>query len=104
MSDYLVTRLRTIKHDTEDKHCPSCDGFCCTCELCDCCIEVLNSATEAADEIERLRAELHEVAEHLGNALYSDEWRTREYAIVAFGRYERAHPEHYRDVDEMVDR
>jgi hypothetical protein len=53
-------------------------------------------------EIERLQTMLHNVAEHLGNALYSDEWRTREYAIVAFSMYERAFPEHARDVDEML--
>ena len=55
-----------------------------------------------SDEIERLRVTLHDVAEHLGNALYSDEWRTREYAIVAFSNYERAYPERKRDIDEMV--
>lgn len=35
---------------------------------------------------------LHELAEHLGAALYSDEWNTREYAIVCFNRYERMFP------------
>ena len=30
---------------------------------------------------------VHELAEHLGCALYSDDWRTREYAIVAFNQY-----------------
>jgi hypothetical protein len=35
---------------------------------------------------------LHELAEHLGCALYSDEWRTREYAIVAFNQYKRLCP------------
>lgn len=55
------------------------------------------------DEILRLEnISAHELAEHLGNALYSANWRTREYAIVAFGQYERAYPEHARDVDEMV--
>jgi hypothetical protein len=47
---------------------------------------------------------MHELGEHLGNALYSDEWRTREYAIVAFNHYQRANPDHERDVDEMLDR
>ena len=35
---------------------------------------------------------LHELAEHLGCALYSDDWRTREYAIVAFNQYKRLCP------------
>ena len=35
---------------------------------------------------------VHELAEHLGCALYSDEWRTREYAIVAFNQYKRLCP------------
>lgn len=47
---------------------------------------------------------MHDLADHLGNALYSDEWRTREYAIVAFNGYQRANPDHVRDVDEMLDR
>ena len=47
---------------------------------------------------------LHELGEHLGNALYSDEWRTREYAICAFNDYQRTSPTHVRDVDEMLDR
>jgi hypothetical protein len=46
---------------------------------------------------------LHDLGEHLGNALYSNEWRTREYAIVAFNAYVRAFPEWARDVDEMLD-
>jgi hypothetical protein len=47
---------------------------------------------------------MHDLADHLGNALYSDEWRTREYAIVAFNAYERANPEHEIDVDLRLDR
>ena len=47
---------------------------------------------------------MHDLAEHLGNALYSNEWRTREYGIVAFNHYQRANPEHVRDVDEMLNR
>jgi hypothetical protein len=35
---------------------------------------------------------LHELAEHLGCALYSDDWRTREYAIVAFNHYKERYP------------
>lgn len=57
---------------------------------------------EAADEIERLSDESDkwqlmaaDLGEHLENALYSDEWKTREYAIVAFGMFERALP-HWR--------
>lgn len=49
-------------------------------------------------------AMMHELAEHLGNALYSDLWRTREYAIVAFNHYVRANPDHDRDVDEMLNK
>jgi len=30
-----------------------------------------------------------ELGEHLGHALYDHEWKTREYAIVAFDQYER---------------
>ena len=55
-------------------------------------------------QIHKQEVLLHELAEHLGNALYSDEWRTREYGIVAFGQYERAYAGHVRDVDEMVNR
>jgi hypothetical protein len=47
---------------------------------------------------------MHDLADHLGNALYSDEWRTREYAIVAFNAYVRANPEHEIDVDLRLDR
>lgn len=82
MSDDIVTRLRLRLMG---------DGF-----------ANPEETRDAADEIERLRASLHDIAEHLGNALYSDEWRTREYAIVAFGIYERAYPEHERDIDKMV--
>lgn len=35
---------------------------------------------------------LHELAEQLGCALYSDEWRTREYGIAAFSRYKSMFP------------
>jgi FtsZ-binding cell division protein ZapB len=49
-------------------------------------------------------AMMHELAEHLGNALYSDEWRTREYAIALFSQYEKHNPDHARDVDEMVNK
>ena len=57
---------------------------------------------DAANELERLRDERDkwqlmaaDLGEHLENALYSDEWKTREYAIVAFGMFERALP-HWR--------
>lgn len=35
---------------------------------------------------------LHDLAEQLGCALYSDDWRTREYGIAAFARYKRMFP------------
>jgi hypothetical protein len=35
---------------------------------------------------------VHELAEHLGCALYSEDWRTREYAIVAFNQYKKRFP------------
>jgi hypothetical protein len=45
------------------------------------------------DKTQNERADLlHDLAEHLGAALYSDEWKTREYAIVCFNRYERMFP------------
>jgi len=44
---------------------------------------------EAADEIERLRKIVKDLHHHLGEALYSDEWNTREYAIASYSRYEK---------------
>jgi len=44
---------------------------------------------EAADEIERLRKIVKDLHDHLGEALYSDEWNTREYAIASYSRYEK---------------
>ena len=44
---------------------------------------------EAADEIERLRKIVKDLHNHLGEALYSDEWNTREYAIASYSRYEK---------------
>ncbi len=35
---------------------------------------------------------VHELAQHLGCALYSEDWRTREYAIVAFNHYKKRYP------------
>lgn len=58
MSDDIITRLRGKEHGTDDKRCEACDGFCCHCELCDCCLEILEVCLQAADEIERLRANL----------------------------------------------
>lgn len=55
MADDIVTRLRGKEHGTDDKRCEACDGFCCHCELCDCCLEILEVCLQAADEIERLR-------------------------------------------------
>ena len=43
----------------------------------------------AIKEIERLQAIVKDLHHHLGEALYSDEWNTREYAIVAYSRYEK---------------
>lgn len=60
MNDDIVTRLRGKEHGDNDLRCKSCDSFCCHCELCDCCLEILEVCLEAADEIERLRAELKE--------------------------------------------
>lgn len=57
MSYDIVTRLRGKEHGDSDKICEGCDGFCCHCELCDCCLEILEVCLQAADEIERLRAE-----------------------------------------------
>jgi hypothetical protein len=45
----------------------------------------------AADEIERLRKTIMEINAHLSDALYSDEWKTREYAIAAQSRVEMEH-------------
>jgi hypothetical protein len=43
----------------------------------------------AIKEIERLEAVVKELHHHLGEALYSDEWDTREYAIAAHSRYDK---------------
>lgn len=81
MADDIVTRLRTTLAHADD---------------------VYDTMDQAANEIERLGDERDkwqlmaaELGEHLENALYSDEWKTREYAIVAFGMFERALP-HWR--------
>ena len=55
-------------------------------------------------QIHKQEVLLHELGEHLGNALYSDEWNTREYGICAFNDYQRTYPMLARDVDEMLDR
>ena len=53
----------------------------------------VNDACKAMEEAEILVAGLREtirdLTEHLGEALYSDEWDTREYAIVAHGKAKR---------------
>jgi hypothetical protein len=50
----------------------------------------VNDACKAMEEAEILVAGLREtikdLTEHLGEALYSDEWNTREYAIVAHSK------------------
>jgi len=58
VSDDIVTRLRGKEHGDDENKCESCDEFCCHCELCDCCIEIMEVCLVAADEIERLRAEV----------------------------------------------
>jgi uncharacterized protein (DUF608 family) len=42
---------------------------------------------------------MHDMAEQLGAALYSDEWRTREYAIAWFSMYRKAFPEFAQPVE-----
>ena len=80
MADDIVTRLRNIYT-----------------------LGQLGVVHEAADEIERLRADRDrwqvvcaDLMEHLENALYSDEWQTREYAIAMFSIVEQLLP-HWRD-------
>jgi negative regulator of replication initiation len=41
------------------------------------------------NKIESQEKAIEELVEHLGEALYSDEWDTREYAIVAHSRYKK---------------
>jgi hypothetical protein len=87
MSDDIMTRLRVFALEGVD--------------VCD-WTRLSWDIQEAADEIQRLSDERDkwqlmaaDLAEHLENALYSDEWKTREYAIVAFGMFERELP-HWR--------
>ena len=63
MTDDIVTRLRGKEHGGKDLRCEACDGFCCHCELCDCCIEIMEVSLESADEIERLRKLAHNLYE-----------------------------------------
>ena len=70
MTDDIVTRLR--------KYLSHLDEY-----------ELTPLAYEAADEIERLRKIVKDLHHHLGEALYSDEWNTREYAIASYSRYEK---------------
>jgi hypothetical protein len=86
MADDIVTLMRT---DVQECDC----NF--RSEKCIICITEIR----ATDEIERLSDERDkwqlmaaDLGEHLENALYSDDWKTREYAIVAFGMFERALP------------
>jgi hypothetical protein len=72
MSDDIVTRLR------DNCACGVADEFGIVCASC-----------TAADEIERLRKIVKDLHNHLGEALYSDEWNTREYAIASYSRYEK---------------
>jgi hypothetical protein len=57
--------------------------------------DAMRQALKSADERDKWQIMAADLAEHLENALYSDEWKTREYAIVAFGMFERALP-HWR--------
>lgn len=63
-------------------------------------MRLFNKRKALLRELADTTALLHELADYLGNALYSDEWRTREYGIVGFSRYERLYPEYVIDVDE----
>ena len=90
MSDDIVTRLRgQMSNEFVIDH-PN-------------MVRVPTLYEQAADEIERLRADRDrwqvvcaDLMEHLENALYSDEWRTREYAIAMFSIVEQLLP-HWRD-------
>ncbi len=57
--------------------------------------DAMRQALKATDERDKWQLMAADLAEHLENALYSDEWKTREYAIVAFGMFERQLP-HWR--------
>ena len=48
-----------------------------------------NRHAEAADEIERLRELLVIATHHLHDALYSEEWRAREYCIAFHSNLEK---------------
>ena len=84
MTDDIVNRLRGKEHGDNDMRCEACDGFCCHCELCDCCLEVLEVCLEAADEIERLRNDV----------------KVRDLQILAnFKAMDAMHKELYGDAD-----
>lgn len=63
-------------------------------------MRLFNKRKALLRELADTKALLHELADNLGNALYSDEWRTREYGIAAFSGYCRTYPEYDIDVDE----
>lgn len=63
-------------------------------------IELQQTVDAQLKQIREQEVLLHELADNLGNALYSDEWRTREYGIAAFSGYCRTYPEYDIDVDE----
>jgi hypothetical protein len=66
---------------------------CCGCPCCNGWVDDNQLLSDERDKWQLMAADL---GEHLENALYSDEWKTREYAIVAFGMFERALP-HWRE-------
>ena len=63
-------------------------------------IELQQTVDTQLKQLREQEVLLHELADNLGNALYSDEWRTREYGIAAFSGYQRTYPEYVIDVDE----
>ena len=88
MTDDIVTRLRGKEHGDNENRCESCDEFCCHCELCDCCLEILEVCLVAADEIERLRAVSKWLAEELQAQL--SPWHRdtrRSHAVKALENY-----------------
>ena len=83
MTDDIVTRLREGENWHRNGYVEVPSGFY---EFL--ATEIERERKEAADEIERLRKIIKDLHHHLGEALYSDEWDTREYAIASYSRYE----------------
>lgn len=80
MTDDIVTRLRGKEHGNNDLRCKACDSFCCHCELCDCCLEIMEVSLEAADEIEQLR-EWKDLAYEMRNKYW---WFMRRRTLEKF--------------------